>query len=180
MTERADRPHRFRRTLVALSILVWITSAVGTHVPLDHSPGGLFSAGRILHPLARLARMCLSFVSDKVIHAAAYFLLGGLLWLTLRAFGARLGRRAAAVLLVAACWGAIDELTQPLVGRSPELLDWAADVAGAVAAVCLCTAVALLVRAVRTLTARKPAAGPRPPGAGETARTDPPRKQRGL
>ena len=68
---------------------------------------------------------------DKLVHSAAYALLAFLLARTLA------GRRpltlatVAAVLTIIAVYGTTDELTQPLAGRTSELGDWAADMAGA-------------------------------------------------
>lgn len=69
--------------------------------------------------------------SDKTLHLTTYALLAFLLARTLT------GRRpltlatAAIVLAIIAVYGASDELTQPFFGRSLELGDWAADMAGA-------------------------------------------------
>jgi VanZ family protein len=43
----------------------------------------------------------------------------------------------AKVVLVIALYGTFDEITQPLVGRSRELLDWLADLTGALTATML-------------------------------------------
>lgn len=71
---------------------------------------------------------------DKVAHFLAY---GGLAFLCARAargFGARQGRAVIIGALIAVAYGATDELHQSFVpGRSPELLDLAADAAGAIA-----------------------------------------------
>lgn len=63
---------------------------------------------------------------DKLMHAAAY---GGLMvWCLV---GDR-GRRSGVWLGVVALYGLTDELHQALVpGRSPDVVDWLADVAGA-------------------------------------------------
>ena len=68
---------------------------------------------------------------DKVAHVGLYFILA---WLggTLRAkaTGADRLRRVAAWTVIYAIYGAVDEWSQPLVGRSMELGDWIADVGG--------------------------------------------------
>ena len=106
-----------------LTITYWLALAVLTHTPsprLPHAP-----------------------ISDKTGHAIAYALLGGglmvSLWLS-RRLGAGTGITVLAVLMG---WGALEEWTQPLVGRGCELADWYADVAGAAAAV---VGVSLLAR----------------------------------
>ena len=79
-------------------------------------------------------------LSDKVLHALAYGTLAALLYPALRTSGLA-GRRAALLAAgLAALYGASDEWHQSFVpGRSSEVLDWVADVAGA-AAGALCAA----------------------------------------
>lgn len=70
---------------------------------------------------------------DKVAHFGAYALLGGLL--AFAADRSRLPLSLAAAIGI--LYGASDEIHQMFVpGRSPDVLDWAADVAG-VALACL-------------------------------------------
>lgn len=73
---------------------------------------------------------------DKVAHFGAYALLGALL-----AFGADRSRVPLAVALVlGVLYGASDEIHQMYVpGRSPDVLDWAADAAGVATACFLYT-----------------------------------------
>lgn len=73
---------------------------------------------------------------DKVAHFGAYAVLGGLL-----AFAADRSRLPIAVALVlGVLYGASDEIHQMYVpGRSPDVLDWAADAAGVAAACFLYT-----------------------------------------
>lgn len=65
---------------------------------------------------------------DKLHHVTGYALLS-LVWAL--ACGVRGPRGAALVVAVGALFGAADELTQPLVGRVCDPLDWTADVTGA-------------------------------------------------
>ena len=109
----------------------WIAAFVATHIPKQHLPRGIH-------------------VGDKMLHAAGYFLLGGLLLLTRSAWGATWPRRAAWVVLVLAAYAAFDEITQPLVNRAAAVGDWLADTGGALAAVVLGEAILALFR-------RKPA-----------------------
>jgi hypothetical protein len=75
---------------------------------------------------------------DKLLHAAAYALLAGLL--RIATASARLQSRRALLVAVAltACYGATDEWHQAHVpGREPDLRDWGADAAGALAGAAL-------------------------------------------
>jgi VanZ family protein len=103
-----------------LSIGIWVVLAsywaalfVATHVPMEMVllPGG---------------------VPDLIPHFITYALLAFLLAAALQVTARRVNGRqffAAWVLLVV--YGAIDETTQPLVGRQASLWDWLADAAGA-------------------------------------------------
>lgn len=68
--------------------------------------------------------------ADKLLHFVAYFLLA--VFVAMAAWGAgRWSWRAAlAVAIALAAFGAGDEITQPLFGRTADVLDWAADCAG--------------------------------------------------
>lgn len=118
----------------------WVVLFTATHLPpnqmLEGAPGG-----------------------DKVHHFLAYFVLGMLLSVTL--WHAMPSRRRVVPLiafLTATAYGAIDETTQPLVGRYCEFFDWLADSAGAAAA----CAVGYLAHGV---SARRPG----PDGASDRA-----------
>ena len=73
---------------------------------------------------------------DKVLHFAAFASLTLLQWVV--RYGKQrpnpLSLRPYFLLVIMAAYGAIDEITQVLVGRDSSLFDWASDVAGAVAA----------------------------------------------
>lgn len=70
--------------------------------------------------------------ADKLVHFVAYAVLA---WLLAMAWQASVGRLNARhlkfVWLVVVLYGAVDEMTQPLVGRTASLADWLADAAGA-------------------------------------------------
>lgn len=67
---------------------------------------------------------------DKTLHFTAYGLLG-LLVAALIAVAGRLSLRAVVAAVVGlVAFAAADEVTQPLFGRSTELLDWVCDSAG--------------------------------------------------
>ena len=77
---------------------------------------------------------------DKIVHLAIYGVLG---WLTARAWsgGSRALAAALAVVVLISCFGALDEWHQQFIPqRSMDLLDWAADTAGATIGVLLAIA----------------------------------------
>jgi VanZ family protein len=94
----------------------WITLFTLTHLP------------RV--PVAVAGRL-----SDKAMHFLAYAVLAGLLYIAMCASRSLWKRPAFLVIAVTLLYGAMDELTQPLVGRSCEFLDWVADAAGALSVV---------------------------------------------
>ena len=102
------------RFVAAALGVYWVALCVGTHVP-----------GRCVGtPL----------ISDKAIHFLAYAGLSFLIATLLPLLGVRGWRVYGGALIVAACYGAIDELGQiPVPGRTADIADWWADVAGAVA-----------------------------------------------
>jgi len=72
---------------------------------------------------------------DKMLHFTAYGLLG-LLVAAMIAVAGRLSSRAVAFAVVSLLvFAAVDEVTQPLFGRSTEMLDWAYDSLGLAAGV---------------------------------------------
>jgi len=110
----------FRRSgLVFLAAAYAITLVLATHYP---KPEQLL--GRYGH-------------ADKLLHVVAYFLLA--VFVATAVWGAgRWSRRTAVVVAIAlAGFGAIDEITQPLFGRTADVLDWAADCAGISAGILL-------------------------------------------
>jgi VanZ family protein len=109
----------FRRSLLLVCILMWASAFCLSHIPLERLPA---LPGK-----------------DKSLHFIGFACLGSILLLTLVAHSRRhdhkLLRLSAITLVVTAVYGAIDEMTQPLVRRYGALDDWLADVAGSVAAV---------------------------------------------
>jgi VanZ family protein len=105
------RPAAGRRRVAAWSCaLVWGAAFVVSHLP----PGGVAGVGRW----------------DKLLHAAGYAVIAGVFaWAIASPAGGRAGRLALAI-LVPLAYATVDELTQPLVGRSAEWGDWLADAAG--------------------------------------------------
>lgn len=105
---------------------------------------GILARGSLLWRLAPVAWMLLVFLLsnqssvpdpfelpdwlpvDKLVHAGLFGILAALLYLA--------GLGSGPAVLLAASYGVADEVHQMFVpGRSPDLLDWLADVAGAVA-----------------------------------------------
>ena len=100
-----------RRALLAILVIYWISMYVGTHVPTLPS--------------------VIADHADKLIHCCAY---GGLAFLLILAIGSRRSitfRQFVFVWLFVAGYGVFDEVTQPLVGRHADLVDWVADIFGA-------------------------------------------------
>lgn len=92
-----------------------------------------------------------AFVYDKIAHFGEYLVLGVLLaHAAIRTWPDRSpGRTFAFAVLATAAWGALDEMHQAFVpGRSAELLDLAADAAGA----CLGAALRHVPRLLRPRT----------------------------
>lgn len=97
--------------LVALLAVYWLSMFCGTHIP--QVPQGLAQHG------------------DKLLHFGAYFGLAVLL-LTWRLSRQSITfRRVILLWLMIAAYGIFDEVTQPLVNRDAEVVDWLADIAGA-------------------------------------------------
>ena len=117
MTPSSGQPNRLRRIVLYICIGFWLAAFVATHVPASTISG--------VH------------VSDKTLHLAGYFLLGGVFLITLIIYGVSRTARDIMVLLILAVYGAFDELTQPIVGRTAALGDWFADIGGAMLAIAI-------------------------------------------
>lgn len=103
-----------RLTLIVL-LSFWVLLFTATHIP-----------GPDLPPVQ---------VSDKMIHAGAFFLLGLLLYITLWVRGGKISGIWWKVLVVLMLYGALDEWTQQFVNRDTDIHDWMADCTGVAAAV---------------------------------------------
>jgi len=100
------------RVLLAVILTTyWLSMYAGTHLP------------RIPVSLAHH--------SDKLLHCCAYFGLSVLLLAWRQTRGMSTWRTILRILALIAIYGAFDELTQPIVGRDAEIMDWVADVVGA-------------------------------------------------
>ncbi|MCJ7543756.1 MAG: VanZ family protein [Phycisphaerae bacterium] len=115
-----------RRAVLLTCVGAWVIAAVATHIPEPELSG--------IH------------VSDKTLHVVGYFGLASLFWLSLAAYGSRARRRLLTVLMVLAVYGVVDETTQALVHRTPDVADWLANLVGITAAIVLWETTAWLGR----------------------------------
>ncbi len=93
--------------------IVWIFFFVLTHWPKEEMPETPF----------------IPYI-DKVVHFSLFVILGFLLSQRLSGID-NYKKQLRFVLAVLGAYGAFDEMTQPIVGRTAELLDWIADISGA-------------------------------------------------
>ena len=97
---------------LAIVVVYWLGMFAGTHYPKPpHSAFGY---------------------ADKWMHFSANFGLAVLVSIAMAVRRPVSLVLAAAIVAVLAGYGALDELTQPLVGRDCDLWDWCADVTGLV------------------------------------------------
>ena len=117
-----------------LLTVVWVGAFVATHIPKLHMPEDIH-------------------VSDKTLHAVGSVVRAAMLLLTCASRGRPRWTRVLLTLALLAAYGAVDEITQPLVNRTAAFADWLADIGGAAAAT-------LLIELALTLAARRrPAPG---------------------
>ena len=103
----------FRRGgLAVVAIAYAVTLVLATHYP---KPEQLL--GRYGH-------------ADKLLHFVAYFLLAMFVAAAVCGAGRWSRQAVVAVAIALAAFGAVDEITQPLFGRTADVFDWAADCAG--------------------------------------------------
>ncbi len=104
---------RYRKLAIVSLLIYWPTLFILAHVPVPR--------------LVRSAE-----VSDKALHFLAYLILTFLLWFVFNLDRKARRRRAAVcwVVLVAATYGIVDEVLQGYVGRSCDVMDFGADLAG--------------------------------------------------
>jgi hypothetical protein len=104
---------RRQKITIAVLVLYWIVLAVVAHIPI---PQLVYKAQ----------------VSDKWLHFLAYLNLVFLLWFSVKPDSKANWRSRLVwlIFLAAAAYGGIDELLQPYVGRTKDLWDFLANVAG--------------------------------------------------
>lgn len=127
--------YRARRVILVGCLGLWITAFVITHSPRDRLP----------EPK----------LDDNQLHGVGYFVLGCAFWLTLAAHGASRRRRPSLMIGVLAVYALVDEITQPLAGRRTDVLDWVADVVGAVVAALACKGIEVLLAVLRKRKLRR-------------------------
>ena len=120
--------------LIARGLLAvyWLLLLVGTHLPWDSGPN-------------------ISLLPDKVLHFTGFAGLALLLAWMLSFRSVLTKTRAMIVIVICGSYGAIDELTQPLSGRTCEVNDWLADLAGAAAGVAIFCLVSTIRRGNRAM-----------------------------
>ncbi|MDQ3440825.1 MAG: VanZ family protein [Planctomycetota bacterium] len=119
-------PVRLRRTAWMLTAFYAAFHFVMTHIPPGNLPGVA--------------------VSNYLLHFLSYGVLAGCFYLSLWLGGMAIKRAALMVLFVTSAFAVFDEILQAPVGRTPELLDWVADVSAALVAVTCFTLVRLAIR----------------------------------
>lgn len=99
------------RVIILVTLCVYATVLLTlTHMP---KPPGVFEGQ-----------------SDKTLHFTAYMILAWLVYLVLFSYRPGQNYRLAKVLIVCMIFGAVDESTQPLFGRSADVRDYLFDVLG--------------------------------------------------
>jgi hypothetical protein len=106
--------------------LYWMGLGALTHMPPQHMPH--------------------SGLGDKLGHAAAFCLLGALLYSTLWLLRPMSRGLWWKTLLIVLIYGALDEWTQPLTRRTCDLWDWVCDAAGVSVAVLTLSMVRFIVQ----------------------------------
>lgn len=110
--ERNNRSRWLARGSVLVLLIYWLVLVTATHIPKVPEPLGF-------RP------------SDKLVHFAAYALLGALVAFVFAQYRRPSWWTAAGLLLALTIHGALDEATQPLFGRHADVADWGADTIGA-------------------------------------------------
>lgn len=83
---------------------------------------------------------------DKTLHTAGYFMYAAVIYTAASITWPRFNGLALLVVLALALWAAADEITQPIFGRTCDILDWRADMIGAVTAVVILSILRLIAR----------------------------------
>ena len=83
---------------------------------------------------------------DKTLHTVGYFMYAAVIYTAAGITWPRLRGLALIVVLALALWAAADEITQPYFGRTCDILDWRADMIGAVTAVVILSSLRFIAR----------------------------------
>ncbi len=116
----------FWRGVWIVNGIYWVILFILTHLPPDKIPK--------------------TTVSDKTEHLVAYGLLAGVVHLSLWPRRWPILKLALVVIGVCMVYGAFDETTQPIVGRTCDIHDWLADITGASASIVLMSVALLLAQ----------------------------------
>jgi VanZ family protein len=117
---------RYGRLLPIALIVYWLMLFTSTHLPPRDMPN--------------------THVSDKIEHFTAFAILAALLDLSLIRLRQPAVRAALLTILIILTYAALDELTQPLTGRTCDIHDWYADSCGTLFAISVITAIVLTTR----------------------------------
>lgn len=120
--------YRWRKIILVIFIVMWITAFIATHIPRQYIPKEVTALGGF------------------TLHAIGFLGLSSWFILTVVAFGISLKRRVLLVLFVMMVYAALDEYTQQFFGRSTDLADWITDTSATVVAIILWENILWLVR----------------------------------
>jgi VanZ family protein len=113
MESAGRRPWKLVAGLAVLAIVYWLTMFVATHLPIRTTPAG--------DP----------YSLDKLEHLTAFSALAALLNVVAAAIGFRSWKASVVIIVLIGLYAMVDESTQ-VSPRSPEVLDWLADILGAI------------------------------------------------
>jgi VanZ family protein len=120
-----------RRGTFFVLVAYWLALITGTHVPQPPKMMGLEA-------------------HDKLLHTSAYAGLAFLLMLNVWWRARPSARHFAAILVVVAICGGLDELTQPPFGRTADWFDWFADLGGTAIGLAVAAGVCRFLERFRT------------------------------
>ena len=118
-----------RYAVLMVTILYWLFILLMTHLPKPPHIGPQ--------------------LNDKQQHFIGYGILASLMYLSLWATRPRLRWDWLYAMAIVLAYGALDEWTQPLTGRTCDIYDWLADFAGVAAAVAVLAALRYCLIACR-------------------------------
>src|SRR5262245_35313285 len=113
MESAGRRSWKLVAILVLVAAVYWLAMFVATHLPIRTTPVG--------DP----------YSLDKLEHLTAFATLAALLNVVATAIGFRSWKASALIIILIGLYALMDESTQ-VSPRSPEVLDWLADICGAI------------------------------------------------